>query len=111
MCGRFTIKMTWTELIAIYRLTMTAPPHNLPPRYNICPTDPIDVVRNTDRGRELASMRWGLVPQWWSKPLNELRAATFNARAETVETKPFFRGAFSRNRCLIPMSGYFEWES
>jgi putative SOS response-associated peptidase YedK len=44
-------------------------------------------------------MRWGLVPRWWSKPLKELRAATFNARAETVETKPFFRDAFRRNTC------------
>ena len=48
---------------------------------------------------------------WWSKPLKELRAATFNARAETVETKPFFRDAFKRNRCLIPMSGYYEWRN
>jgi SOS response associated peptidase (SRAP) len=36
--------------------------------------------------------------------------ATFNARAETVETKPFFCDAFKRNRCLIPMSGYYEWQ-
>jgi len=56
-------------------------------------------------------MRWGLVPRWWSKPLKELRAATFNARAETVETKPFFRDAFKRTRCLIPISGYYEWQN
>ena len=55
-------------------------------------------------------MRWGLVPYWWSKPLKELRLATFNARAETVETKPFFRDAFKRRRCLIPVSGYYEWQ-
>ena len=54
-------------------------------------------------------MRWGLIPQWWNKPLKELRLATFNARDETVDTKPFFRGAFKRNRCLIPVSGYYEW--
>ena len=80
---------------------MDAPPHNMPPRYNICPTDPVDVVREIDGKRELLQMRWGLVPRWWSKPLKELRAATFNARAETVETKPFFRDAFKRNRCLF----------
>jgi putative SOS response-associated peptidase YedK len=51
-----------------------------------------------------AHLRWGLVPWWWSKPLKELRAATFNARAETVESKPFFRDAFKRSRCLIPAS-------
>ena len=44
MCGRFTVKATWAELVALYRLTMEAPPHNLRPRYNICPTDPVDVV-------------------------------------------------------------------
>ena len=90
---------------------MDAPLHNMPPRYNICPTDPVDVVTEIDGKRELSQMRWGVVPRWWSKPLKELRAATFNARAETVKTKPFFRDAFKRNRCLIPMSGYYEWQN
>jgi putative SOS response-associated peptidase YedK len=63
---------------------------------------------NSD-GRQLVLMRWGLVPNWWSKPLEELRMATFNARAETVAKKPFFRDAFNRSRCLIPASGYYEW--
>ena len=111
MCGRFTVKANWAELVALYRLTMVAPPHNLRPRYNVCPTDPVDVVRAEDAKREFVSMRWGLVPRWWSKSLKELRVATFNARAETVETKPFFRDAFKRNRCLIPMSGYYEWQN
>jgi putative SOS response-associated peptidase YedK len=44
------------------------------------------------------------------KALKQLRLATFNARAETVATKPFFRSAFKRNRCLIPVSGYYEWQ-
>lgn len=61
MCGRFTT-VTWAELVALYQLTMKAPPHNLPPRYNICPTDPVDVVRVIDAGRELMPMRWGLGP-------------------------------------------------
>jgi putative SOS response-associated peptidase YedK len=55
-------------------------------------------------------MRWGLVPSWWPKPLKEFRVATFNARAETVAQKPFFREAFRRKRCLIPVSGYYEWQ-
>jgi putative SOS response-associated peptidase YedK len=55
-------------------------------------------------------MRWGLVLSWWPKPLKELRAATFNARVETVAEKPFFRDAFRRTRCLIPASGYYEWQ-
>jgi len=111
MCGRFTVKATWAELVALYRLTADAPPHNLRPRYNVCPTDPVDVVTERDGKRDLVPMRWDLVPWWWSKPLKELRMATFNARAETVETKPVFRDAFKRSRCLIPMSGYYEWQS
>jgi putative SOS response-associated peptidase YedK len=94
----------------LYRLTLDAPPHNLRPRYNVCPTDPVDVVTAEDGKRELIPMRWGLVPRWWSKPLKELRVATFNARAETVETKPVFRDAFKRMRRLIPMSSYYEWQ-
>ncbi len=53
MCGRFTTKMTWAEIVALYRLTMKAPPHNMPPRYNVCPTEPVDVVRERDGEREL----------------------------------------------------------
>src|ERR1700735_5225782 len=108
MCGRFTVKATWAELVALYRLTMAVPPHNLRPRYNVCPTDPVDVVTAE---RQLVTMRWGLVPWGWGKPLKELRVATFNARADTVETKPVFRDAFKRTRCLIPMSGYYEWQA
>jgi putative SOS response-associated peptidase YedK len=57
MCGRFTIKMTRAEIVALYRLRVKAPPYNMPPRYNIWPTDPVDVVRETDGERELAQMR------------------------------------------------------
>jgi putative SOS response-associated peptidase YedK len=55
-------------------------------------------------------MRWQLIPPWWKKPLKEL-PATFNARAETITEKPMFRDAFRRTRCLIPASGYYEWET
>jgi putative SOS response-associated peptidase YedK len=55
-------------------------------------------------------MRWGLVPAWWSKPLKELWMATFNARAETVAEKPIFREGFRRTHCLMPVSGYYEWQ-
>src|ERR1700680_951908 len=109
MCGRFTRMYTWRELIALYRLTDKAPPSNLQPRYNICPTAPVDAVVLQDDKRTLQSMRWGLIPNWWSKPLKEMKLATFNARAETVAEKPMFRSAFKRNRCLMPASGYYEW--
>ena len=90
MCGRFTVKATWAELIALYRLTMAAPPHNLRPRYNVCPTDPVDVVTAEEGKRELAPMRWGLVPRWWSKPLKELRVATFTPARRRSRPSPSF---------------------
>ncbi len=111
MCGRFTRMYTWRDLVALYRLTDPSPPSNLQPRYNICPTTTIDAVIQRDSRRVLEQMRWGLVPGWWNKPLKELRLATFNARAETVAEKPFFRSAFKHTRCLIPASGYYEWRT
>jgi putative SOS response-associated peptidase YedK len=102
---------TWRELVALYRLTDSSPPSNLQPRYNICPTTTIDAVIERDSKRVLEQMRWGLVPSWWNKALKELRLATFNARAETVAEKPFYRSAFKRTRCLIPVSGYYEWQT
>jgi putative SOS response-associated peptidase YedK len=110
MCGRFTYKLPWEELVRLYRLTLDQPPRNTQARYNVCPTDPIDTIVERDGQRELVSMRWGLVPRWWSKAIKDVKMATFNARAETVETKPFFRDAFKRTRCLIPVSGYYEWQ-
>jgi putative SOS response-associated peptidase YedK len=109
MCGRFTNRLTWREIVALYRLSVPAEPErNLPARYNICPTDTIDAVIERGGKRDLMPMRWGLVPSWWKKSAKEA-PATFNARAETVATKPMFRDAFKRGRCLIPASGYYEW--
>jgi putative SOS response-associated peptidase YedK len=109
MCGRFTNRLTWHEIVALYRLTMPATPErNLPARYNICPTTTIDAVIERDTKRELVPMRWGLVPSWWKKKAKET-PSTFNARAETVAENPMFRSAFKRSRCLIPASGYYEW--
>jgi SOS response associated peptidase (SRAP) len=100
----------WPELVRLYRLTLDAPARNTQPRYNICPTTNIDAVIVREGERELLPMRWGLVPSWWPKPLKEMRVATFNARAEDVARKPTFRDAFKRTRCLIPASGYYEWQ-
>jgi putative SOS response-associated peptidase YedK len=109
MCGRFTQKYTWEELHRLYRLTQ--PARNVRPQYNICPTDPVDaIVPDNDGGLVVGPMRWQLIPPWWKKPLKDL-PATFNARAETVAEKPMFRDAFKHTRCLIPASGYYEWET
>ena len=81
MCGRFTQKYTWEKLHRLYRLTQ--PARNLRPRYNICPTDPVDVIVLHDGALAVVPMRWQLIPSWWKKSLKDL-PATFNARAETV---------------------------
>jgi putative SOS response-associated peptidase YedK len=112
MCGRYSSDLRWEDIAKLYDLAMQGPPHwNFPPSYNVCPTDPVSVNRPNADGREFVRMRWGLIPRWWSKPLKEMRVATFNARAETVQEKPFFRDAFKRNRCLMPISGYYEWQN
>lgn len=110
MCGRFTNNYTWQQIHALYRLAVPSAIPNMQPSYNVCPTDPVDVVVESEGNRELEQMRWGIVPYWWNKPLKELRLAAFNARVETVTRKPFFREPFKQRRCLMPVSGYFEWQ-
>ncbi len=96
MCGRYTQLRPWSELVALYRITADAPPPNLPPRYNIAPTQSVPIVRqgNEPDGRELALVRWGLLPAW----AKDIRTSytMINARAETVDQKPSFRQAFRK---------------
>jgi putative SOS response-associated peptidase YedK len=106
MCGRFTQAYTWEQLVRLYRLTF--PPQNIEARYNICRTDPIDTIALAeDGGMTFVRERWGLVPYWWSKTLKEL-SATFNARSDGVATKPMYRDAFKKRRCIVPISGFNE---
>ena len=106
MCGRFTYKLTWEEIVALYRLTLDQPPVNTRARYNVCPTTPVDVVVSDEGRPALVPMHWDIIPGWWSEPLKEMRLATFNARAETIAEKPMFRDSSKRRRCLMPASGY-----
>ncbi len=78
------------------------------PRFNLAPTDEGIVVRLGASGREAATLRWGLVP-WWSKD-RAGAAKMINARSESVGEKRAFKDAFHRQRCLVPMSGFFEWK-
>ena len=111
MCGRYSVDLKWDDVAKLYDLSKQGPlpQWNFQPSYNVCPTDPVPVIIPDLDKRKLVLMRWSIVPGWWSKPLKELRLATFNARAETVAEKPFFREAFKRSRCHIPASGYYEW--
>lgn len=106
MCGRFTNKLSWAEIHALYQLTDTRP--NIQPRYNIAPTQSVPVIRlGHDGQRELAMLRWGLIPAWARD--EKIGYSTINARAETVATKPAFRDAYRRRRCIVPASGFLEW--
>jgi len=79
------------------------------PTFNAAPTQNLPVFRvSPEHGRELTLLRWGLVPSWAKDPA--IGARMINARAETVSEKPAFRAAFRRRRCLVPMSGFYEWQ-
>jgi putative SOS response-associated peptidase YedK len=79
------------------------------PSWNVGPTSEILGVAEDRRGqRHLSPFRWGLVP-WWAKDPTAIKG-TFNARAESLSTKPMFRSAFSRSRILIPADAFYEWK-
>ncbi len=79
------------------------------PRYNIAPTQDVVIVRAGGEGeRELAVVRWGLVPPWAKSPGSG--PPLVNARAESIAEKPTFRTAVRRRRCLVPADGFYEWQ-
>ena len=109
MCGRFTQRLSWRELVDLYRLLAPAPTINPPVRWNGAPTQDFAACLLDDGGqRTIRALRWGLLPPWASDM--RIGARLINARAETVHEKPAFRHAFKRRRCLIPAHGWFEWK-
>src|SRR5512134_312269 len=108
MCGRYALHAQ-PEVIAL-QFGLAEAPKGLRARYNIAPSQPAPVIRQETEGRrELVLMRWGLVPHWSKEPKTSY--STINAMAETVDTKPAYRTAFRRRRCLVPASGWFEWQA
>lgn len=122
MCGRFTLATPAAEWAALFRLDAVP---DVEPRYNIAPTQDVEVVR-TPPGlrehpglgqepagaavpREIARMRWGLVPHWAREPGSG--QPLINARAETVAEKPSFRDSYRERRCLIVADGFYEWQA
>lgn len=105
MCGRYNLR---TNLAAVIQhFDIDSGQMQLPFRFNIAPTQTVPIVRLKGEGRELAEVRWGLVPSW-SKEVKG--RPLINARSETVHTKPSFRAAFKRRRCIVPASGFYEWK-
>ncbi len=106
MCGRFTLQSPSDVLADLFDVDDVP---GLEPRYNIAPTQTVVALRAgmDDEPRELAFFRWGLIP-FFAKDM-KMGARMINARSETVASKPSFRAAFKRRRCLIPADGFYEW--
>lgn len=105
MCSRYSLTSPIEAVRAVFRTKGAEP---FPPRYNIAPTQPVAIVRNNDKGeRELALVRWGLIPPWVKDPRDF--TLLINARSETAAGKPSFRGAMRHHRCLVPTNGFYEW--
>ena len=104
MCGRFSLFAPKPDLENRFDISIE---YQFEPRYNIAPQDDLDVVPNDDP-EHARQMNWGIRPHWvddpraWSHPIN--------ARAETVASKPSFRSAFEKRRCLVLADGFYEWK-
>jgi putative SOS response-associated peptidase YedK len=105
MCGRYAIT---SAPEAIRRLFGYPEQPNFPPRYNVAPTQPVPIVRMHEGRRQLALVRWGLIPAWVKDPRSF--SLLINARGESVIDKPAFRNAMRRRRCLFPADGFYEWK-
>jgi len=104
MCGRYAIT---SAPEAIRRLFGYDEQPNFPPRFNVAPTQPVPIVRLAEGRRQLALVRWGLIPSWVKDP--RAFSLLINARGESLNEKPAFRNAMRRRRCLFPADGFYEW--
>ncbi|HPF48531.1 MAG TPA: SOS response-associated peptidase [Caldisericia bacterium] len=111
MCGRITLTHKLEEIYKRFKVDLHGEYDEIyqaemsKPRYNIAPSQHITCITSD---RKLEYMKWGLVPSWATD--SSIGYKTFNARAETVDTKPAFRASFAKRRCLIPVSGFYEWK-
>jgi putative SOS response-associated peptidase YedK len=106
MCSRYFLDADGNIIAFTFRVPVK---DRIRKRFNIAPTQEAPVVRVAgDGGREVAMLRWGLVPPW----ARDTRIGTkmINARSEGLEAKPAFRDAVTRRRCLVPATGFFEWQ-
>jgi putative SOS response-associated peptidase YedK len=108
MCGRFARRSTQEVLADWFGVELEDMPW-FAPSFNVAPQTTQPIVRlNRDRGdREFALLRWGLVP-FWAKDA-KFGYSTINARAEEAASKPAFREALKKRRCLVPADAFYEW--
>jgi putative SOS response-associated peptidase YedK len=99
-----------SEIKLVFSIPPQRPTPNIAPSWNVAPTNPLPVVRYNAKAseRSLDVMRWGLVP-FWAKDI-KVGFANINAKAEGIESKPAFREAFQRRRCLVPVDNFYEWK-
>ncbi len=106
MCGRYVVAYDPQTLVSGFSLTRVQP---FAPRWNIAPQSAVPVVYETREGERVAElMRWGLVPHW-ARDVS-IGAKLNNARSEGMADKPSFRQAVRRRRCILPASGFYEWQ-
>ena len=118
MCGRFVVT-TDPALLAARLDAVDETDHRFDhPNYNVAPTTTIAAVvaRHEEQGdapaRRILAMRWGLLPPWVKADADgnpQPKSPLINARAETLTSSPAFRASARRQRCLVPMDGYYEW--
>ena len=111
MCGRFTSKATKEEIEKEFAVEVGSDGANgtlAAVRYNIAPGQIIAAVRETSERRKISPLKWGLIPTWAKD--DSVGSKMINARAETIGEKPSFREAFKSRRCVIPASGFYEWQ-
>ena len=105
MCGRYALTVEPDVLQALFALReLSSYDH----RYNLAPSQEAPVIVDREGARALKPMRWGLIPSWSKDP--KIAYRTINARSETAASKPSFRSAYKRRRCLIPASWFYEWK-
>ncbi len=105
MCGRFNLNSKINELIKRYKLAGIE--FEIKPRFNIAPTQAINVIIQSDTPA-LKQMRWGLIPSWAKE--GKAKFTMFNTRTESILEKPYFKGLLRHKRCLIPATGFYEWK-
>jgi putative SOS response-associated peptidase YedK len=110
MCGRARLSSDVSEIKLVFSIPPERPPPNFAASWNVAPTDSLPVVRYDARAgeRSLEVMRWGLVP-FWAKDI-KVGFSNINAKAEGIDTRPAFREAFQRRRCLVPLDNFYEWK-